>query len=160
MWQKRSTWRGGKNEECSTTKQLGLARRRMAHSVPNYDNGVFPTPRSFIRLVTVVEQATTQPAVSQLSFKHFVMNEQYLYLTLRVYDAENMLYFITCGEADSRAMCSSLLPHFAVTRPLPVNGGMAEDHGAQEPGNSPRLGPEVVKRLKDTKERAAQIVRS
>ena len=31
-----------------------------------------------------------------------------------------------------------------VTQPLPRDGGMAEDHGAPEPGNSPGSGPEVV----------------
>ena len=33
---------------------------------------------------------------------------------------------------------------------------MAEDHGAQKPGNSPGSGPEVVERQGVAKERAAQ----
>ena len=37
---------------------------------------------------------------------------------------------------------------------------MAEDHGPQKPGNSPEPGPEVVKRQRVAKERAAQRVRS
>ena len=31
-----------------------------------------------------------------------------------------------------------------VTQPLPMDGGMAEDHGPQKLGNSPGFGPEVV----------------
>ena len=37
-----------------------------------------------------------------------------------------------------------LLLLLLVTRPLPRDGGMAEDHGAPEAGNSPGPGPEVV----------------
>ena len=33
-----------------------------------------------------------------------------------------------------------------VTQPLPRDGGIAEDHGAPEAGNSPGPGPEVVER--------------
>ena len=44
----------------------------------------------------------------------------------------------------------------AVTRPLPRDGGMAQDHGAPETGKL----PEVVKRQRVAKERAAQRVRS
>ena len=38
-----------------------------------------------------------------------------------------------------------------VTRPLPRDGGMAEDHEAQKPGNSPRPGPEIVRRQRVAK---------
>ena len=37
---------------------------------------------------------------------------------------------------------------------------MAEDHGAQKPGNTARPGPVVLERQRVTKERAAQRVRS
>ena len=47
----------------------------------------------------------------------------------------------------------------AVTRPLPRDGSMVEDHGTQKSDNSPGLGPEVVERQKIAKERAAQKVR-
>ena len=39
---------------------------------------------------------------------------------------------------------ASFLLLLLVTRPLPRDGGMADDHGAQKPGNSPGPGPEVV----------------
>ena len=39
-----------------------------------------------------------------------------------------------------------------IARPLPMDGGMAEDHGAPEPDNSPGSGPEVVKRQRVAKE--------
>ena len=38
------------------------------------------------------------------------------------------------------------------TRPLPRDGGMAEDHGAQEAGQLLRPGPEVVQRQRVAKE--------
>ena len=46
-----------------------------------------------------------------------------------------------------------------VTRPLPRDGSMVEDHGTQKPDNSPWPGPEVVERQKIAKERAVQKVR-
>ena len=45
-------------------------------------------------------------------------------------------------------------------RPPPRDGGMAEDHGAQEAGQLPRLGPEVVEKQRVVKERETQRVRS
>ena len=39
-----------------------------------------------------------------------------------------------------------------VARPLPRDGGMAEDHGAPEAGQLPRSGPEVAERQRVTKE--------
>ena len=53
---------------------------------------------------------------------------------------------------------NNTLPHLVVTRPLPRDGGMVEDHGAPEAGNSLRHGPEVAERQRITKERAAQRV--
>ena len=45
-----------------------------------------------------------------------------------------------------------------VTRPLPRDGGMAEDHGAPETGQLNRAWIEVVKRQRVAKKRAAQRV--
>ena len=47
-----------------------------------------------------------------------------------------------------------------VTRPLPRDVGMAEDHGAPEASNSPGPRPEVVKRQRIAKERVAQRAHS
>ena len=38
------------------------------------------------------------------------------------------------------------------TRNLPRDGGMAEDHGAQKPSQSPGSGPEVVERQRAANE--------
>ena len=46
----------------------------------------------------------------------------------------------------------------AVTRSLPRDGGMTDDHGAPEAGQLPSSRPEVVKRQKVAKEQAAQRV--
>ena len=46
------------------------------------------------------------------------------------------------------------------TRPFSRDGGMAEDHGALEPGNSPGPGPEVIERQRVAKERAGLRVHS
>ena len=56
----------------------------------------------------------------------------------------------TIGSPNSINFCFLLL--VVVARSLPFDGGMAEDHGAQEAGQLSRPGPKVVERQRVAKE--------
>ena len=58
---------------------------------------------------------------------------------MKLIEFEKMIKFRACMRVVCTSACFLLLLLLLFTRPLPRDGGMAEDHGAPEAGQLPRV---------------------
>ena len=76
----------------------------------------------------------------------------------KTFTSESEFFIFSISIISSSLAKETKFFEFELLRPLPRDGGMVEDHGAQKPGNSPGPGPEVVEKQRVAKEPAVQRV--